>query len=582
MVVWIAVVLVAAPFLVAALSVFGMHWNPAGDQAIEIMRIRDVGTAHTPLLGQWSRWGWAHPGPLTFWLLAPFWRVAGNDGVLLGTALLNLAAAVGIVLVAARIAPAAAVLAGAVTAVLAHGVGLDFLVYLWNPWAAFFPFVLFLVLVWVVVAGRAGWLALAVAVGSFVLQSHAGYLALVAGLLVLATVDPVRAALRRVDRADAGSAAAIEARHARRRARRQLGASLLVGVVLWLPPIIQQVTGHPGNLTKIVRYARGGEPTAGWSAAVGAMGTHLRPTGPWLDDDEQTDIGFERLDGAWVAVLTLAAAAGLGALAARQGDRAAAALAIVALIAVALALLSTARVTGPFLPYVIAFWRPIAAITYLSIVWSALALLRTATASRVATAVALATLAAVAVAAVASTPAEPPVPTLSRAIGALGPPTAAALRPGVRYLVDGRDDATLNGGVAGLANYLETRGTHVFLADEDLAALRFGRFRVATPATVDGRIVMAAVPLRVGWRPPANSRVVARFDPLSHAERRRATRLEAQIRHDAGMPRDAFLAVGARAQQNVAVRAGANRRDVDALGRLQRRGAAYRVDVTRS
>jgi len=54
-VVWVAVALVAVPFVVAALSVIGVHWNPAGDQAIEVMRIRDVGTGHTPLIGQWSR-----------------------------------------------------------------------------------------------------------------------------------------------------------------------------------------------------------------------------------------------------------------------------------------------------------------------------------------------------------------------------------------------------------------------------------------------------------------------------------------------------------------------------------------------
>jgi hypothetical protein len=573
-VVWIALGLVAVPFVVAALSVFGMHWNPVGDQAIMVMRIHDVGTAHTPLLGQWSRWGWAHPGPLTFWLLAPFWRMSGNDAVLVGTALLNLAAAVGVVIAAARISPTAAVLAGTITAVLAHGVGLDFLVYLWNPWTAFFPFVLFLVLVWVVLSGRTGWLALAVGAGSFVLQSHAGYVALVGGMLAFALVGPARAALRRVERADRDAAAS------RRRARRQLGAAFLVGFVLWLPPLVQQATGHPGNVTALARYTSRDEPTAGWDAAFGTMGTQLRPTGPWLSDDEQTDLGFERLEGVWVAVVTLVVTAGLGGLAARRGHRSAAALAAVALSAVVLALVSTARVTGPLLTYVIAFWRPIAAITYLSVVWSALVLVARRTAWRAATAVALAVLAGLSVRAIATAPATPPIPTLSRAIGAVGPPTVAALRPDRRYLVEGQDNATLNGGVAGLAWYLETHGRHALLAHEKLAALRFGSFRLADRDAVDGRVLLVAQSaVDTGWTRPERARLIARFDPLSRTERARARRLQARVRQATRTPSEALLPLGARVQRDIAVRAGARRGDVEELGRLQRRGEAYRVYV---
>jgi hypothetical protein len=574
-VVWIAVALVALPFVVAALSVIGVHWNPAGDQAIEVMRIRDVGTAHTPLVGQWSRWGWSHPGPLTFWLLAPFVRTLGTDGVLLGTALVNLAAAIGVVLVTARIAPAVAVLAGAITGILAHAVGLDFLIFLWNPWAAFFPFVLFLVLVWVVSTGRPGWLALAVGVGSFVMQSHAGYLALTVGLLAIAAARPLRDALRRT------GAATADAPDTRRRARRALGAALIVGIVVWLPPLIQEVTGHPGNLTEIARYARSDEPTVGWAAAFGTMGIQLRPTGPWVRDDEQNAVGFERQGSTGVALATLAATAGLGALAYRRGHRVAGHLAIVALSAVGLALVSTARVTGVLLPYVIGFWRPIAAITYLSVTVSVLMLVAHREAWRVTTAVALVVLAALGVAAVADGPATPPVPTLSRAIGAVGPATEAALRPDVRYLVVGQDPATLNGGVAGLALYLETRGAHVFLEREPLAALRFGTWRVATPEQVRGRIILVAgSALRAGWQAPVGARPVAHFDPLGRAERARALRLETRVRRDTGSDADAFLPLDARAQRDLAVRRGARRADVEALGRLQRRGDAYRVYVT--
>jgi hypothetical protein len=583
-VVWVAVALVAVPFVVAALSVIGVHWNPAGDQAIEVMRIRDVGTSHTPLIGQWSRWGWSHPGPLTFWLLAPLARTLGNDGTLLGTAMLNLAAAVGIVIAAARVAPAVAVLAGAITGVLAHAVGLDFLIFLWNPWAAFFPFVLFLVLVWIVATGRTGWLAVAVAVGSYVLQAHAGYLALTVGLLAIAAVRPVRDAFRRpraIETADPSDSSDLDAGvDTRRRARRALVVAAIVGIVVWLPPLVQEVTGDPGNLTEIARYARSDQPTVGWDVAFGTMGIQLRPDGPWVRDDEQNAVGFERQGSTAIALVTIAAAAVLGALAFRRGHRAAGHLAIVTLGAVGLALVSTARVTGVLLPYVIGFWRPIAAITYLSIVFSVLVLVADRTAWRAATAVGLALLAAIGIAAVVDEPAMPPVPSLSRAIGALGPRTEAALRPGARYLVQGQDFATLNGGVAGLALYLETHGAHVFLQREALAALRFGKWRVATPEQVEGRVILVSGPaLAAGWPAPAGAHAVADFDPLDRAERARATRLEARIRLDTGADAEALLSLDAPIQRDLAVQQGARRADVEALGQLQQRGQAYRVYV---
>ncbi len=294
--------------------------------------------------------------------------------------------------------------------------------------------------------------------------------------------------------------------------------------MLWLPPLVQQATGHPGNVTALARYTGRDEPTAGWDVAFGTMGTQLRPTGPWLSDDEQTDLGFERLEGVWVAVVTLVVTAGLGGLAARRGHRSAAALAAVALSAVALALVSTARVTGPLLTYVIAFWRPIAAITYLSIVWSALVLVARRAAWRAATAVALAVLAGLGVSAVAAAPATPPIPTLSRAIGAVGPPTVAALRPDRRYLVEGQDNATLNGGVAGLAWYLETHGRHALLAHEKLAALRFGSFRLADRDAVDGRVLLVAQSaLDTGWTRPERARARRALRPaVAHRASARA------------------------------------------------------------
>src|SRR5256885_896506 len=83
------VVLVLVPLVVTLIALIGTHWHPSSDDAIEVLRIRDVGGRHTPLTGAPSRFGWDHPGPSLFWILAPFRWVAGHTGVLVGVVCIN-------------------------------------------------------------------------------------------------------------------------------------------------------------------------------------------------------------------------------------------------------------------------------------------------------------------------------------------------------------------------------------------------------------------------------------------------------------------------------------------------------------
>ena len=43
--------------------------HSGGDVALTEISVRDVGGAHTPLFGVYSRYGWHHPGPLLFYVL---------------------------------------------------------------------------------------------------------------------------------------------------------------------------------------------------------------------------------------------------------------------------------------------------------------------------------------------------------------------------------------------------------------------------------------------------------------------------------------------------------------------------------
>ena len=265
---WLTVlvlVLVLAPVLAVCVSVIGRHWHTGGDQALEMLRIEDVGTSHTPLLGAWSRWGWAHPGPALFWALSPFYRVFGETGVPIGMGVLNGAAIAGVVLVAHRRGGSElAALAGLMMALLIRSLGVSLLVDIWNPWAAFLPFVMFVMLAWAVLCRDWAMLPIAVFVGSCVVQIHAGYLPLVAPLLAFVAAFAVVDFVRRHR-----AASATFADHG----KRWLIATGAVAIAVWMPALVQQVTTSNGNLAALFHYVRDpSQATAGWTLGVRHVG----------------------------------------------------------------------------------------------------------------------------------------------------------------------------------------------------------------------------------------------------------------------------------------------------------------------
>jgi hypothetical protein len=79
----VAVALALAPFAVSAVAVLvtvGGHWLPVADHALTEMQVRDVGR-HEVLVGLYSRESWNHPGPILFYVLAPFYWLTGGLGV---------------------------------------------------------------------------------------------------------------------------------------------------------------------------------------------------------------------------------------------------------------------------------------------------------------------------------------------------------------------------------------------------------------------------------------------------------------------------------------------------------------------
>jgi hypothetical protein len=114
----VVAVLLAAPLVLAVIFLRSQDWAPVHDMAWTELRVRDVGGAHTPLVGLPGRLGdterpGSHPGPLSFYVLAPVYRLLGGSGWALeaSCAFSNAAAIVACLVIAWRRARNAGVLA---------------------------------------------------------------------------------------------------------------------------------------------------------------------------------------------------------------------------------------------------------------------------------------------------------------------------------------------------------------------------------------------------------------------------------------------------------------------------------------
>jgi hypothetical protein len=532
---------------------------------------------------------------LSFWLLAPFFWLFGATGVLVGTGLLNALAAGGAVLVGYRRGGVQlALLIALLEALLAHAFGLGLLVDPWNPWVAFLPFVLFLLLVWCVLCDDFVMLPVAVAVGSFSLQTHAGYLPLVGGLLVIAAGWTAWGAIRA--RRHPVSSAIVDAAPDRAAGRSSLGAppapnavraltvSAIVALVVWSAPLVQQVSSDAGNLGDLLSYARSpGEPPVGWAQAFGVMGAQMRFPGPWITGHDDPNVyGYATTGSTIPALVLIAALVACIWWGRRRGSQAIVRLAVLALLVLGLGVAATARATpNSFIPYVLRWWWAIPAIAALAVAWTAMttcpAKLRTP-----ATGAVLLVLVVTVAVNLAGLPAPVPHADLSRAMAALAEPTARDLARNRRYLVRDKDERGFLAAKNALYVELQERGFDVFSEPGNHAKAQYGSWRLAQPHEVDDIVtIVNLAELGTAWEPPHGSRRVAFWDPLTFAQRARVRELEASIRADMGDSTDEHrVLLDTSISRVAAVAKGARRNEVDELHDLQQLGDGYAVYVS--
>jgi hypothetical protein len=277
----LAVLLVAVnlPILVATTRALARGWQPLGDQGILLVRARDVGTSHHPLLGTWTSASVVvgdqlnNPGPLYFDVIAPAVRLLGPwVGLAVGVMLVNMAASSLAVVAGRRIGGAEAGLQTMVAVAVAviglqYALGSELLFDVWQPNALVLPFFAFLVVVTVLATGdlaMAPWLA---GLGSLLVQTHMSHAVIVAAVTL-----------------GAAALAALNLRH-----RHEWPAwrwpAIWTAVVLalaWIQPLIEQAAGPgEGNLSRIAGAARGGDvPAYGGRLAARLVAEVV--TGPWF------------------------------------------------------------------------------------------------------------------------------------------------------------------------------------------------------------------------------------------------------------------------------------------------------------
>jgi hypothetical protein len=355
---WLAVA-AAAPFAPGALQF--LHRGIAdvlfdGDAAA-----LELGTLHaahgTQLLGPYSRFQWNHPGPAFFYLALPVYEAFHRRGpaIDLFAFLTNLGCAMALVLSARRLAGVAFALAVALLLACYLSVGPEFqLSSEWNPLTPVLPLCLSSLLCARIALGHVRAVPAFAFVASAIVQTHVGYLPVVAVLVLLASTLPsARRLLRRrrgpaSDQRDVGPVL----RSVITPACLTLGALVLV----WWPPVLDCWAHPPGNLVLLWRFFTAPHaPDHVWRVVfeTAARGLAHLPVALLRAFGAPGDLRawvFEWTAGGLAFGAVLAAVYGWV-----QGDAASGVLAAVALGEMVAAVVAVRSIRGPIFPYLVAW-----------------------------------------------------------------------------------------------------------------------------------------------------------------------------------------------------------------------------------
>lgn len=507
---------VALPLIVAVVWLAQRRWYPVLDLAMTEFRVRDVGTRQTPLIGLPGRIGelpdqGSHPGPLSFWALAPGYRLFGGSAWAMEAATASIACVwIGLALWIGhrRLGRAGIVLVAAVIALLIRGFGLSVLTQPWNPYMPLLAWLVVLLAVWSVLCDDDWMLLPLVAAASFAAQTHIPYLLMAGALGVLA-------------------AAWVVVRH--RRVTAPLGWTLGAFAVLWLAPLIDQVRRDPGNIRRMLdHFGAPSEDPIGLAAGFRLMLRHLDVFGGFVQlltgQERFVQAGLDPDGRVWPGVVMFALWLAAFVAAVRLRHLPLVRLHTVLAVTLGLTVISMARIFGARWFYLTLWAWVTTALIIVATGWTAVVAIRglrpalTARLDVSTIAQALGVLAIVATVSmiVVAPSTDHPEEYLGETVGELLAPTTAALDPSTPYVVEWRDAYFFGSQGFALLNELDREGF-------DLGATEFNM----VPATVTrtkrqgeaaDAVVMVTGEFIEAYRADGRFTEIADADPRTEAE----------------------------------------------------------------
>ena len=261
----------AAPFVPGALQ-FLRHGVTdvmfTGDGAV--LELRTLHAAHgRELLGPYSRFQWSHPGPAFFYLALPIYQLFHQRGPALNLFVLiaNFAVATTLVLTARRLRGDLFALAVAVLLAVYETIGAPFpLSGEWNPMTPILPLALLVFLCVRLGSGAVGVLPAVAFVASAIVQTHVGFTPAALYLVATGTLFCFRELFV------VGSPTTLD----RRRVAISLGASAVVSLLLWAPPLYEDLSRPAGNLHLLRVFFSLPHPTEHtWRVAIDTVSGQL-------------------------------------------------------------------------------------------------------------------------------------------------------------------------------------------------------------------------------------------------------------------------------------------------------------------
>lgn len=360
-----AAVIVSIIPIWSAVIVDGLRGTfPYADAATTVNRARDVFGGAFPLVGMPAAAATSagyqayFPGAWQLYVVAVPTQLFGDVwGPPVAMALLNsLWVALAGWLLFRRLRTAEALVGMALLAVLLWSLGSGFLVTPVPMDMVVIPMALFLIAVWAVADGDVVAIPVLAVVANFLWLDHL-VLVVTIPLVGSCALIGLWAWMRRI-RNDDPDGRLLR----RRRLRRALVGAALITVIMWIPPLIQQVTTHPGNLRVLIASAGVDRPSIGsWPTAIhNVVSVVVRPPF-WfrgtLDDPSflRAPVGTKLIDeldvlDACAGAVLVGAMVLLGLMARRRHDRSGLWLLIVAGAALVLAVVSTQSAPSYFGP----------------------------------------------------------------------------------------------------------------------------------------------------------------------------------------------------------------------------------------